>query len=54
MESWAQPRDGGKPRQLTDFKSDRTFYSNFARDGKQLGLARGTQTGDVVMITDFK
>jgi hypothetical protein len=25
-----------------------------SRDGKQLALARGTQTSDVVMINDFK
>ena len=51
---WAQPIDGGPPRQLTDFKSDQTFYFDWSRDGKQLALARGTQTSDVVMITDFK
>jgi Tol biopolymer transport system component len=51
---WAQPLDGGPPRQLTDFKTDQTFSFDFSRDGKQLALARGTQTNDVVMITDFK
>jgi hypothetical protein len=54
MNVWAQPIDGGRPRQLTDFKADLTFFFDFSRDGKQLALARGTQTSDVVMITDFK
>ena len=51
---WAQPIDGGRPRQLTDFKSDQTFFFDWSRDGRTLALARGTQTSDVVMITDFK
>jgi serine/threonine protein kinase/Tol biopolymer transport system component len=51
---WAQPIDGGPPRQLTDFKTDQTFYFAWSRDGKQLALARGTQTSDVVLITDFR
>jgi serine/threonine protein kinase/Tol biopolymer transport system component len=51
---WAQPLDGGTPRQLTDFKTDQTFSFAWSRDGKLLALARGTQTSDVVMITDFK
>jgi hypothetical protein len=51
---WAQPIDGAKPTQLTDFKSDQTFYFDWSRDGKQLALARGTLTSDVVLITDFK
>ena len=51
---WAQPVDGGKPRQLTDFKSDQTFFFAWSRDGKQLALARGTRTSDVVLITGFK
>jgi hypothetical protein len=39
---------------LTDFKTDQTFSFAWSRDGKLLALARGTQTSDVVMITDFK
>lgn len=51
---WAQPVDGGPPRQLTDFKTDQTFTFGWSRDGKALALARGSQTSDVVTITDFK
>jgi len=48
---WSQPIDGGKPTQLTDFKSDQIFSFNWSRDGK-LVLSRGVSTSDVVMISD--
>ena len=51
---WSQPLDGGKPVQLTDFKMDRIFAFDWSRDGKQLLLARGTISNDVVLISDFK
>jgi len=51
---WRQPLDGGKPVQLTDFKSDRIFSFDWSRDGKQLALGRGTLTNDVVLISNFK
>ncbi|MBC7930814.1 MAG: protein kinase [Rubrivivax sp.] len=51
---WAVPTDGGKPRQLTDFKSDQTFWFAWSRDGKRLALARGTRTSDVALITNFR
>jgi Tol biopolymer transport system component len=50
---WAQPVNGTQPKQLTDFTSERIFSFDFSRDGKQLALSRGTQTGDVVLI-NFK
>jgi serine/threonine protein kinase len=46
--------DGGQPRQLTDFSSDRIFSFDWSWDGKQLALARGTLTHDVVLIRDFR
>lgn len=51
---FAQPLDGGAPKQLTDFKADRIFSFAFSRDGKQIALSRGTQTSDVVLIKDFR
>jgi Tol biopolymer transport system component len=51
---WSQPIDGGSPQQLTRFKSDRTFSFGLSPDGRQLVLARGTQTRDVVLIRDFR
>jgi Tol biopolymer transport system component len=49
----SQPIDGGSPRQLADFKPDRIFSFAWSHDGKQLAVARGTLTHDVILITDF-
>lgn len=51
---WAQPIDGGPPKQLTDFKDQRIFSFAWSRDGKQLALSRGTMNSDVVLISGFK
>jgi Tol biopolymer transport system component len=51
---WSQPIDGGKPVQLTDFKSDLIFAFEWSRDGRQLACARGVATSDVVLFSDFQ
>lgn len=51
---WAQPIDGDPPKQLTNFTSDRIFFFDLSRDGKQISLSRGTVTRDVVLIGNFK
>jgi serine/threonine protein kinase/Tol biopolymer transport system component len=51
---WGLPLDGGKPRQLTDWQSDKIYWYAFSRDGKQLAAARGRISYDVVLIKDFK
>jgi TolB protein len=51
---WAQPIDGSAPKQLTNFASERIFSFDFSRDGKQIALSRGTETSDVVLISNFK
>jgi TolB protein len=51
---WSQPVDGSPPKQLTDFISDRIFRFDWSRAGKQLLCARGIETSDVVLITNFK
>lgn len=51
---WSLPLDGGPPKQLTDFKTDRIFWYDFSRDGKQVALSRGTETSDVILIRDFR
>jgi Tol biopolymer transport system component len=51
---WSLPLDGGKPVQLTNFKTERIFWYDFSRDGKQLALSRGTETSDVILIRDFR
>ncbi|HEX8336209.1 MAG TPA: protein kinase [Pyrinomonadaceae bacterium] len=51
---WALPLDGGRPRQLTDWKSDRIFWFAWSRDGRQLAVARGDTFHDVMLISDFR
>jgi Tol biopolymer transport system component len=51
---WEQPLAGGEPRQITKFTSGLIFGFAWSRDGKQLFLAKGNQTSDVVLISNFK
>ena len=51
---WSQPIDGSPPKQLTNFASEIIFGFDLSRDGKQVALARGTQSSDVVLISNFK
>jgi Tol biopolymer transport system component len=51
---WSQPIDGSAPKQLTEFTSNFIHYYSWSRDGKQLAIARGVQTSDVVLIKGFK
>ena len=50
---WLQPADGGKPKQLTDYKQGFVFRREWTRDGKKLAMVRGSETSDAVLITDF-
>jgi eukaryotic-like serine/threonine-protein kinase len=51
---WLQPLAGGKPRQLTDFSSDRIYSFDWSPDGKQLVVARGNSSSDIVLISNFR
>lgn len=51
---WRQPLDGGKPAQITDFKSDLIYNFAYALDGRTLAFARGSHTRDGVLINDVK
>ncbi len=51
---WSQPVDGGPPRQLTDFNTDQIFWFDYSPILHKFALARGTQTSDVVLISDLK
>jgi serine/threonine protein kinase/Tol biopolymer transport system component len=51
---WSQPIDGGPRTQLSKFQSGAIFSFDWSRDGKQLICARGSQTSDVVLISNFK
>lgn len=50
----AQPIVGGKPKRLTNFKSNSIFAFDFSPDGKRIAFSRGTLTSDVVLISNFK
>lgn len=51
---WQQPLEGGSPKQLTDFKTDRIFRFASSPDGKRLVYSRGVETNDVVLISNFR
>jgi Tol biopolymer transport system component len=51
---WAQPIDGGAPRQLTHWNPASIFSFDWSRDGKWLAYASGSLTSDVVVITDTR
>ena len=51
---WMQPIAGGPAKELADFKPDRILYSDWSHDGKKLAVARGKNTSDVVLISNFK
>ena len=51
---WRQPLDGGKPEQITNFKSDLIFNFAYSLDGRRLALSRGSQSGDAVLISNLK
>jgi Tol biopolymer transport system component/DNA-binding winged helix-turn-helix (wHTH) protein len=50
---WMQPLAGGKPVQLTDFKTDGVSAYDFSRDGR-LAASRSVETTGVVLIKDFR
>ena len=50
---WEQPVEGGPPRAVTRFTSDKIFYFDWSRDGR-LALSRGTDTTDAVLIKNFQ
>jgi Tol biopolymer transport system component/predicted Ser/Thr protein kinase len=51
---WEHSLGGGEPHQITDFTSGRIFGFSWSRDGKQLFIARGSETSDVVLISNFR
>jgi Tol biopolymer transport system component len=51
---WRLPLAGGKPRQLTDWKTDLTYWFAWSRDGRTLAVSRGNETLDLVLIENFR
>jgi Tol biopolymer transport system component len=42
--------DGGAPKQLTNFTSNRIYSFDFSPDGKQIICARGELSGYIVLL----
>ncbi|HEX8847544.1 MAG TPA: protein kinase [Pyrinomonadaceae bacterium] len=51
---WTRPLEGGAPRQLTKFMSEKISSFARSRDGKQFAVARGTTSADIILIKDFR
>ncbi len=51
---WEQPLAGGEPHPITKFTSGLIFDFAWSRDGKQLMLAKGNETSDVILISNFR
>jgi serine/threonine protein kinase/Tol biopolymer transport system component len=51
---WEQPLAGGPPRPVTDFTSGHIFDFAWSRDGKRLLLAKGEETSDVLLVSNFR
>ncbi len=47
------PLDGGKARQLTNWKSDLIFWFAWSPDGKKLACARGSNVRDLILMEDL-
>ena len=51
---WRQPIAGGPPKQITNFTSGLMFSFSWSLDGKQLAVARGSRTSDIILISNFR
>jgi eukaryotic-like serine/threonine-protein kinase len=51
---WRQKLVGGPPKQITNFASGLIFDFDWSRDGKQLALTRGSQSSDVILISNSR
>jgi Tol biopolymer transport system component len=51
---WRQKPSGGPPKQITNFESGQIFDFAWSHDGRQLALTRGSESSDVVLISDFR
>jgi Tol biopolymer transport system component/tRNA A-37 threonylcarbamoyl transferase component Bud32 len=51
---WRLPLAGGQPRQLADLKTYFINWYAWSPDGRQLAVARGNPSTDMILIKDFK
>ena len=50
---WLQPLEGGEPKLLAEFASDRIFGFDWSPDGERLAVVRGLWATNIVLIKDF-
>jgi Tol biopolymer transport system component len=50
---WRQPVEGGLPRQVTDFNSGFIYNFVWLPNGRDLAVARGATSSDIVRIQNF-
>lgn len=50
----SQPISGGATKKLTDFSSNQIFGFDWSPDGKSLACARGLETREIVLISNFR
>jgi len=48
---WIQPLDGGPPKRLTNFKSDRILAFDWSADHRSLAFVSNVETRDVILIS---
>jgi eukaryotic-like serine/threonine-protein kinase len=51
---YSLPVSGGKPRAVTDFKTQTLFDLALSFDGRRFALSRGEVINDIVLIKDFR
>ncbi len=51
---WSLSLTDGAPKQITDFRSNQIFGFDWSPDGKWLALARGLETREIVLISNFR
>jgi Tol biopolymer transport system component/DNA-binding winged helix-turn-helix (wHTH) protein len=51
---WRQKLEGGPPKQITNFESGQIFDFAWSHDGRQLALTRGSESSDVILISNFR
>ena len=51
---WLQPLSGGTPERIPGLPKEKLYSYAWSADGKQFAFTRGTESYDVVLITDFK
>jgi Tol biopolymer transport system component len=51
---WSLPLSGGEPQQFTRFESDWIFSLAYSPDGQRMAMSRGSSTGDIVLIRNYR